>query len=104
MSGSPFADNVRRMQYRGRASIAPDIPGRIAPAWKATAVLITLFAVVALAGCSTIDAGACPPLKEYTPEQNERLAQELETLPGDAITLDVIADYMLLRDQVRACQ
>jgi hypothetical protein len=63
-----------------------------------------LLLPILLLGCTTIDAGPCPPLKDYTPEQNERLAQELETLPGDAITIDVIADYMTLRDQVRACQ
>lgn len=63
-----------------------------------------LLLPILLAGCSTIDASPCPPLKTYTPEQNEQLAQELDTLPGDAITIDVIADYMLLRDQVRACQ
>lgn len=59
---------------------------------------------ILLAGCSTIDAGACPPLKQWTPEQQEQLYSELEAMPGDAITIDVVADYMTLREQVRACQ
>lgn len=58
-----------------------------------------------LCGCATdVNPGPCPPLKGYTPEQNQKLADEIDALPGDAITIDIIADYMTLRDQVRACQ
>lgn len=62
------------------------------------------LAVAAAAGCSTISAGACPPLKQWTPEQQEQLYGELDALPDGAITIDVVADYMTLRGQVRACQ
>lgn len=62
------------------------------------------LAITSAAGCTTVRAGACPPLKEWTPEQQERLYRELETLPDGSVTIDVIADYMTLRDQVRACQ
>jgi len=64
---------------------------------------VILFGVW-IAGCETIRAGACPPLKQWTPEQQERLYAELDALPGGAITIDVVADYMTLREQVRACQ
>jgi hypothetical protein len=62
------------------------------------------LAFVSAVGCETIRAGACPPLKQWTPEQQERLYAELDALPGGAITIDVVADYMTLREQVRACQ
>ncbi len=62
------------------------------------------LAVWAIAGCSAVNPGPCPPLKAYTAEENNRLADELDALPEGSITIDVIADYMVLRDQVRACQ
>ncbi len=67
----------------------------------AAAICLVLFVI---AGCAPIDAGACPPLKQWTPEQQEQLYNELDAMPGDAITIDVVADYMTLREQVRACQ
>ena len=65
------------------------------------AIVLTIWAI---AGCSTVNPGPCPPLKTYTAEENARLADELDKLPPGAFTIDVIADYMVLRDQVRACQ
>jgi hypothetical protein len=68
------------------------------------AVILVSLAVL-LSGCTTGGTPSiCPPLKEYTVEENQRLLTELEVLPPGAYTIDVIADYMLLRDQVRACQ
>ena len=63
------------------------------------------LALWAITGCAAPNPpSACPPLREYTAEENARLLHELEQLPPGAFTIDVIADYMLLRDQVRACQ
>ena len=46
----------------------------------------------------------CPPLKEYTPEYNEQLAQEIERLPGaDTYIEQTIVDYIDLRDDIRLC-
>lgn len=56
------------------------------------------------AGCGSPKPGPCPPLKPYTQAENEKLAEELESLPDEAVTIDIIADYMALRDQLRACQ
>lgn len=65
---------------------------------------LVLFALL-LAGCATgPDVSVCPSLREYTQAENQKLHDELEKLPPGAFTIDVIADYMTLRDQVRACQ
>jgi hypothetical protein len=63
-----------------------------------------VLALCVAAGCSGPTPGPCPPLRLYTQAENERLAAELERLPDDAITVDVVADYMALRDQLKACQ
>lgn len=81
-----------------------DITGRgVVAVWGAVICLIVIAAFL-LAGCAPIDAGACPPLKQWTKEQQEQLYNELDQLPSNYITIDVVADYMTLRDQVRACQ
>jgi hypothetical protein len=70
-----------------------------------TILCVIALVLMALNGCATGGTPSiCPPLKEYTKVENQRLLAELEQLPPGAYTIDVIADYMLLRDQVRACQ
>ena len=69
------------------------------------ALRLMLVAILFLnVGCSSPNPGPCPPLKVYTQAENEQLAAELESLPPGAFTIGVIADYVALRDQVRACQ
>jgi hypothetical protein len=46
----------------------------------------------------------CPPIKEYSVEFGLDLADELESLPeGKSNIVTVIADYVALRDVIRAC-
>jgi len=46
----------------------------------------------------------CPPIRTYTPEFNERLALEIESLPSDNTALEeALSDYIALRDKIRAC-
>lgn len=63
-----------------------------------------LLLPILLIGCSTINAAHCPPVKEWTPEQNAQLGAELEAMPEGSITIDVIADYIRMRDQARLCK
>lgn len=46
----------------------------------------------------------CPPLKAYSAERQKALAAELAALPHESVIPDVLADYKVLRDQVRACR
>ena len=46
----------------------------------------------------------CPRIKNYTPEQNNLAADELERLGIGAILKTYMSDYKGLRDQVRACR
>ena len=75
---------------------------------KKTVLLI--LAAVLLTGCEktvyrTNLEVYCPPLKSYSTDYNEALAQELEALPeGYQAIPNTIADYVKLRDRIRSCE
>ena len=46
----------------------------------------------------------CPPMVVYSPEYNEKLAEEINSLPAESTALETaITDYVTLRDRIRAC-
>lgn len=51
---------------------------------------------------STI-ATACPPVVEYTRELQARAADELDLLPEGSAIAEMLADYSVMRTQVRSC-
>lgn len=60
-----------------------------------------------LSGCAMggSDARApCPPVVDYTAEDQARAAEEVETLPEGAVIVRMLGDYAVLRDQARACR
>lgn len=66
------------------------------------------LAIGLLTGCATEPSNprpaVCPPLAEYAPEDQTRLAAEIDAAPGSAIWPDFIADYGALRAAIRACK
>ena len=47
----------------------------------------------------------CPPLKQYSQDFNNKLADEVESLPSSSINItEALSDYVALRDEIRACQ
>jgi len=70
--------------------------------------MIALIAMI-LAACSTkasFDPGGtdCPPVKTYSKARQKDLKAELVALPPQSVIPGIIADYKVLRDQVRACR
>ena len=66
-------------------------------------LIVTLW----LTGCATggFDGqGTCPPVVEYTADDQARAADEVETLPEGAVVVRMLSDYTVLRDQARACR
>lgn len=45
----------------------------------------------------------CPPVVEYSTADQARAAEEVETLPEEAMIVRMLSDYSVLRDQARAC-
>lgn len=60
-----------------------------------------------LTGCATGGSEAiapCPPVVEYTAEDQARAADEVEALLEGAVIVRMLSDYAVLRDQARACR
>jgi hypothetical protein len=46
----------------------------------------------------------CPPVVEYSRTKQARVAEEVAALPERAVITEWLADYAVLREQVRACK
>ncbi|WP_336429213.1 hypothetical protein [Roseovarius sp. E0-M6] len=62
-----------------------------------------------MSGCAEggFDLGAhvvCPPVVEYSREVQARAAEELLLLPEGSVVVEMLADYAMMREQVRACK
>lgn len=63
-----------------------------------------MIAASLLAGCATKSSDACPPVKEYGKEELAAAATAVEALPEGSPLIGLLADYSVLRAQVRACR
>ncbi|WP_127110270.1 hypothetical protein [Pararhodobacter zhoushanensis] len=69
---------------------------------------VLVIAMSWLTGCATADSeamgfAACPPIVEYSREFRARAAEELTLLPNGSAIVEMVADYVVLRDQARLC-
>lgn len=72
--------------------------------WKPE--LIVLATVMILSGgCARVafDPTTCPPVVDYSPEDQQRAAAEIEVLPGGSVVAGMMADYHVMRRQAVAC-
>lgn len=64
-----------------------------------------VIALLWLTGCATGGSSlACPPVAAYDQQFLARAAAELEILPPGSAIEALLADYSVLREQVRACR
>ena len=65
-------------------------------------------AMIFLTACTKVgfegSASACPPVVEYSRAEQARVAKEVAALPEGAMIVGWLADYAVLRDQVRHCK
>ena len=73
------------------------------PTHRLAAIALAWFLIAGMS-CGRVPLVVCLPLKERSPEFNAQLADELESLPPTAATIDAIAELISLRDQIRACR
>jgi len=45
----------------------------------------------------------CPPVVEYSQAEQAQAADEVAALPEDSILIGWMADYSVLREQIRSC-
>ena len=74
--------------------------------WRRPAAALVI-AMIFLTACARADSegshGACPPVVEYSWAEQAQVAKEIAALPEGARIPDWLADYAVLRAQVRAC-
>ena len=47
----------------------------------------------------------CPSIKQYSEDFNNKLADELESLPSDSRAIEeAMGNYIYLRDRIRRCE
>jgi len=54
-------------------------------------------------GSSERTVGACPPVVEYDDGFQVRAAEEVQALPEGSVIVEMLSDYAVMREQVRAC-
>ena len=65
--------------------------------------IATLFLSACAGVGSDAPLGACPPVVDYSRDEQERVADELAALPEAAVIVGWLADYAVLREQARGC-
>ena len=66
-----------------------------------------MIAMLWLSACATGGSDTrvpCPPVVEYTAEDQARAADEVEALSEGAVIVRMLSDYAVMRDQARACR
>jgi hypothetical protein len=72
-----------------------------------------IILMLALAACAmdkpsatanNTTSAACPPLRGYSEEFRKRAVAEMDLLPTHSAVEEMLADYAVLRQQIRACQ
>lgn len=68
-----------------------------------------VLATISLTGCATVGSepgglSACPPAVEYSHGLQARAADELLLLPERSVLAEMMSDYVVLREQARACR
>ncbi len=69
----------------------------------ALVIVMLLLSGCAGVGFNRVGQGACPPVVDYSPAAQARVADEVAALPEGAVIIGWLADYAVLRDQVRGC-
>ena len=62
-----------------------------------------LIGLMLLTSCATENSGACPMIKTYTPEEQDKAGIELSRLPQSSELRIFMNDYGLLRQEARDC-
>lgn len=76
--------------------------------WKQQLAALAIVTSL-LSGCATdgSDGAAhlvCPPVVEYSRELQAKAAEDLASLPEGSAIAEMLADYAVMREQVRACR
>jgi hypothetical protein len=72
------------------------------------AAAIVLLGISACAnrepGSAATSTAGCPPVRSYSDDFRKRAVAELDLLPANSAVEEMLTDYAVLRQQIRACQ
>lgn len=63
---------------------------------------LPLIALASLGACARVVSDVCPTLPRYPAELQARAADELDALPKGSVIATMIADYGVMRAELRA--
>lgn len=72
-------------------------------------MILLLTVAVSLSGCAetvfkTRLEVFCPSIRTYSTEFNQKLADEVQSLPSSTAMEEALIDYIELRDRIRTCE
>ena len=70
----------------------------------AAILLLTIGACANQEPSTTVANAGCPPVRNYSDELRKRAIAELDLLPANSAVEEMLNDYAVLRQQIRACQ
>ena len=70
---------------------------------------VLVIATSLLSGCATVGSDppiaiVCPPVVQYSREAQARAAEEMALLPERSAIAEMMADYSMVRDQLKASE
>ena len=71
---------------------------------RAALAAATIFLTACAGDSFDTASSACPHVVEYSRAEQARVAAEVAALPEGAVIVGWLADYVVLRDQARACR
>jgi len=79
-----------------------------AECWKRRLAVLAI-ATSLLSGCATVGSNppigiVCPPVVQYSREAQARAAEEMALLPERSAIAEMMADYSMVRDQLKASE
>jgi hypothetical protein len=76
--------------------------------WRRRLIVLGL-ATSLLSGCARgsfdgVGSGTCPPVVDYSRVFQARVAEEMASLPDSAAIVEMLSDYAVVREHLRACR
>lgn len=65
-------------------------------------VVLALIVLALLSGCARVVSDVCPVMKTYPDDLQTQAADELDALPQGSVIAAMIADYGVMRAELRA--
>lgn len=99
-----FKDIIRQQDAMDSAAAnAPENKQELIDKLRQGKICILCFALF-LTSCATSVSNVCPAIRDLTPAQENKIADELLTLPSDSKIIPALVEWSRLRAEAKACK